>query len=149
MPMASRKKLAALEKLREFFRSEVQTEVRSGFARLARVPDTHVIAKMRYYSLLGELDKLAFLDCCAHWASSSYGFVVGACRLSPENHPFFLKWSRGPNWYRILDNVRSVPLLRTMVQQYKIDRHNKIHSHVTRAEFRHASSIRSVKAREL
>jgi hypothetical protein len=36
-----------------------------------------------------------------------------------------------------------------MVQQYKIDRHNRVQRSVTREQFEHASAVRSVKAPEL
>ena len=52
-------------------------------------------------------------------------------------------------WTRDFDDVKSVPLLRSMVQQYKIDRHNRVQSSVTREQFEHASAVRSVKAPEL
>jgi hypothetical protein len=147
--MASAKQLTAMKKLREFFHSEIQAEVRSGFARLARVPDSHVGDKLRYYGLLNKRDNRAFLDCSAHWASVYYEFVLKAPRQNLTDHPFFSQWSGGPSWNRDFDNVRSVPLLRSMVQQYKIDLHNKVPSHVTKGQFEHASSIRSIKAPEL
>lgn len=147
--MASAKQLRALKKLREFFRSEIDLEVRSGFARLVRIPESHVVDRLHYYGLLSEGDKRAFLDCCAHWASAYYGFVIKMPRQSLTDHPFFSKWSRGPSWNRNFDDVRSVPLLRSMVQQYKIDQYNKVHSHVTKEQFERASSVRSVKAPEL
>jgi hypothetical protein len=149
--MASAKQLTALKKLREFLRSEIQAEVESGFARLARIPESHVVDKLRYYVSLSEDDKRAFLDCCAHWAGASYGFVVKIPlgQLSLADHPFFLKWSRGPSWNRDFDDVKSVPLLRSMVQQYKMDLHRKVPSSVTKAQFEHASSVRSIKAPEL
>src|SRR5882672_1867914 len=133
--MASAKQLSTLKKLREFFHSEIQAEARSGFARLVRVPDSHVVEKLHYYGLLGEADKRAFLDCSTHWASAYYGFLIKMPRLSLTDHPFFSHWSQGPSWNRDFDDVRSVPLLRSMVQQYKIDLHNKVHSHVTKAQF--------------
>ncbi len=55
--MASSKQLAALKKLQEFFRSEIQAEVQAGFARLVQIPDSHVIDKLRYYGSLSEGDK--------------------------------------------------------------------------------------------
>jgi hypothetical protein len=138
-----------VKKLREFFHSEIHTEMQSGFARLVRVPEARVVDKLRYYGLLSEVDKRAFLDCSAHWASAYYGFVIGMPRLSLTEHPFFSKRSRGPSWNRDFDNPRSVPLLRSMVQQYKIDLHNRVSSHVTKRQFEHASSIRSIEAPEL
>ena len=149
--MASAKQLDALRKLREFLRSGIEEEVRSGFARLAQIPESHVVDKLRYYGSLSEADKRAFLDCCAHWAGAYYGFVVKIPigQLSLTDHPFFTKWSQGPNWNRDFNDLRSVPLLRSMVQQYKIDLHRKVHSSVTKDQFEHASSIRSIKALEL
>jgi len=47
------------------------------------------------------------------------------------------------------NSERSVPLLRTMVQQYKIDQHRGNPSCVSKKQFEYASSIRSVKAPEL
>lgn len=52
-------------------------------------------------------------------------------------------------WTRDFDDVKSIPLLRSMVQQYKIDRHNKVQSHVTKKQFERAAAVRSVKAPEL
>jgi hypothetical protein len=60
--MARSKGLAALEKLHEFFRSEIQAEVTSGFARLVRMPDSHVVDKLRYYGSLSETD-ISCPDC--------------------------------------------------------------------------------------
>lgn len=147
--MCSSREIAKLNELKKFFLSEIATEVRSGFARLLRIPDSDVLKKLHYYSLLNEADKQAFLDCSAHWASRYYGFVVGAPRHSLTDHPFFSHWSQGPGWNRDFNDIRSVPLLRARVQQYKIDLHNKVPSHVTKEQFEQASSTRSVKAPEL
>ena len=149
--MASTKQLAALKRLREFLRCEIEEEVRSGFARLARIPESHVVDKLRYYGFLNESDKRDFLDCCAHWASAYYGFVVKIPlgQLSLTDHPFFNRWSQGPSWNRNFDDVRSVPLLRSMVQQYKMDLHRRVPSSVTKEQFERASSVRSIKAPEL
>ena len=138
-----------IKRLQNFFRTEIETEVQSGFARLARVPDSYVQSKLQYYHSLGELDRMAFLDCSAYWASVHYGFVVNAPRMEPTAHPFFDRWSHGPRWNTDWDNVKSVPHLRAMVQQYKIDQHHKIPSNVTKTQFERASSIQSVKAPEL
>lgn len=147
MPTGSQ--VAAFKRLQEFFDSEIQSEVRSEFARLVRIPESHVVEKLRYYSLLGESDKHSFLDCCAYWASAYYSFVINLPQVSLTDHPFFSKWSQGPSWNRDFDNEKSVPLLRSMVQQYKMDLHKKVHSHVTKEQFERASSIRSIKAPEL
>src|SRR5437899_1441746 len=101
--MPTARQLAVLKRLQEFFRSEIQAEVRSEFARLARIPDSSVVDKLRYYSGLSEGEKRAFLDCCAHWATAHYGFVVKMPRLDLADHPFFSKWSQGPRWHTNLD----------------------------------------------
>ena len=139
----------SLKRLQDFFRAEIETEVQSGFARLERIPDSLVASKLRFYRSLGQVDRLAFLDCCSYWASTHYGFVIGAPRILPTDHPFFDKWSSGHQWNTDWDNVKSVPRLRAMVQQYKIDQHRKSPSSVTTAQFERASSIRSIKAPEL
>jgi hypothetical protein len=142
--------IAPSEELLDFFRREFQAEQNSGFARISRVPDSYVMANLRYYRSLGEADRAAFIDCCAHWAHANYGFVIGAPRFDHTLHPFFSRWHR-PNdtndWD--LTHKRNVPLLRSMVSQYKMDMHRGVPSCITKAEFKYASSIRSVKAPEL
>ncbi|HYL10806.1 MAG TPA: hypothetical protein VEU31_08720 [Candidatus Acidoferrales bacterium] len=143
--------MAPSKKLLNFFRREFQMEERSGFARLKRVPDSHVTANLRYYSSLGEVDKIAFADCSAHWAHVCYGFVVGAPKCDHTQHPFFSKWKssnplRNHDWDA---EMRSVPYLRAMVQTYKMDMHRGVSSYVTKEQFDYASSVRPVKAPEL
>lgn len=137
------------KRLQEFFRSEIETEVQSGFARIERIPDSHVQSNLNYYRSLGQSDRTAFLECSAYWASVHYGFVINTPKMVPTAHPFFDKWSSGPQWNTNWDNVKSVPHFRAMVQQYKIDQHRNAPSSVTRSQFERASSIRSVKAPEL
>src|SRR5436190_16604442 len=135
-------------KLLDLFRREFQIEEDTGFARLSRVPDSHVMAKLAHYRSLGQGDRLLFADCCAHWAHACYGFVVGAPAFDHTQHPFFSEWSRtlisGSR-----DTRRSVPLLRSVVQQYKSDTKRGVPSCVTKEEFEYASAIRSVKAPDL
>lgn len=147
--MASNSTAMKLARLRDFFLSETKVEVESGFTRLKRIPSSHVINKLRFFAALNTEEQAAFLDCSAYWASVQYGFVVKMNRLDPATHPFFLKWNQGPMWTRDFDDVKSVPLLRSMVQQYKIDLHNRVKSHVTKGQFERAAAVRSVKAREL
>jgi hypothetical protein len=147
--MASKSTASKLAALQSFFLSKVKQEVASGFSRLKRVPSSQVIEKMRFFATLDADDQSAFLDCCSYWASVHYGFVVQMDRLNPTAHPFFSRWSRGPMWTRDFDDVKSVRLLRSRVQQYKIDRHNRVQSSVTKEQFEHASAVRSVKAPEL
>lgn len=142
--------MTSFNRLHDFFRSEIQEEAQSDFARLERIPDSRVVAKLEYYRSLGQVDRLAFLDCCAYWASARYGFVVNVPqKVTPKTHPFYEKWSSGPRLSKDWDKVRSVPFLRAVVQQYKIDRYQKSPSTVTRAQFERASAACSVKAPEL
>ena len=137
-----------VNRLLNFFLREIDAEEAAGFPRLSRVPDSHVESQLAYYQSLGETDRLAFLDCCAHWACWYYGFAVNAPRTRQFQHPFFDRWNpvrRG----EFSDPRRSVPLLRAAVQQYKIDARRGVASCVSEEEFRVASTVRSVKAPEL
>ena len=147
--MTLSKQMVAFKRLQGFFRSEVEAEVRSGFARLGRIPDSRVGNKVRYYGSLSESDKLSFLDCCAYWASAHYGFVIDMPRIALTDHPFFSKWARGSDLNRDFDNVKSVLHQRWAVQQYKMDLHRKVPSIITKEQFEYASSLRSIKAPEL
>lgn len=140
------------KKLLNFFRHEFRAEEKSGFARLQYVPDSRVASKLRYYKSLDKADRAGFADYCAHLAHNSYSFVLGAAKLHIAQHPFYSKekeWldarASNTNW----NAERSVPLLRAMVQQYKIDRHRRTPSSVSKEQFEYASSVRSVKAPEL
>src|SRR5260370_35218819 len=95
--MATARQLTAFKRLQEFFDSEIQSEVRSGFARLGRIPESHVVEKLRYYGLLGERDKRAFLDFCPYGASAYYSFVIKLPRMSLQDQPFFTKLPQVPS----------------------------------------------------
>lgn len=135
-------------RLINFFLREIDAEAQAGFPRLSRIPDSHVSAQLGYYRSLGEDDRRAFRDCCAHWASACYGFVVNAPRIDCTKHPFFDRW-RPAGRGDVYGVRRSVPLLRAVVQQYKIDAHRGVPSSVSEEQFRFASSVRPVNAREL
>ena len=140
--------MAELTRLLDFFLREITAEEAAGFTRLSRVPDSLVTSQLAYYRSLSQGDRHSFRDYCAHWACACYGFVVGAPRIDHTNHPFFDRWipvSRSePSGLR-----RSVPLLRTAVQQYKIDAHRGVPSCVSDEDFKFASSVRSIKATQL
>ncbi len=104
--------------------------------------------KLHFYESLSESDKTAFIDCSAYFACARYCFVVGKPRFDHTQHPFFGRWrsvSRMGEWL----TKKSVPILRSMVGQYKMDMKRGVQSHVTKDQFEYASSIRSVKAPEL
>src|SRR5438477_11313675 len=112
--------MAASTRLLNFFLGEIEAEERAGFPRLGRIPDSGAMAKLRYYRSLGEKDRYAFRECCAHWACSRFGFVIGTPPIDPTQHPFFEKWLAagiGTDF----GIRRSVPHLRAAIQQYKVD----------------------------
>jgi hypothetical protein len=141
------------KKLLDFIRREFQMEEDLGFTRLTRVPDSRVAGKLRYYFSLPKADRMAFADYLAHTSCNHYAFVVGATHFDLRKHPSaYLEkaWLdtralSAPDW----NSVKSVPLLRAMVQTYKIDQHRGTQSCVSKKQFEYASSIRSIKAPEL
>jgi hypothetical protein len=140
------------EKLLHFFLQEFKAEEKSDFARLRRVPDSRAESKLRYYISLGKADRAGFADYCAHSAHNFFGFVVDAPALNLTQHPSFANVSAWQNIRALAtdwSSEKSVPLLRAMVQQYKIDQHRGNPSSVSKKQFDYASSIRSVKAPEL
>lgn len=134
--------------LLDFFRCEIEAEERGDFVRLARVPDSHVMARLGYYRSLTHGDREGFRDYGAHWAAACYGFVIGAPRIDPTPHPLYERWRAAGSDMRVALR-RSVPLLRAVVQQYKIDAARGVPSSVSKEELEVASSVRSIKAPEL
>lgn len=140
-------------KLLDFIRGEFEAEERLHFARIRRVPDSRVAEKLKYYLSLSKTEQAGFADYLAHAAHNRYAFVVGAGNFELPNHPFRhiekrrldVRALTPPDW----DSVESVPFLRAMVQQYKIDQHRGTESSVTKRQFERASSIHSIKAPEL
>lgn len=137
------------ERLLDFFRLELQLEEESGFSRLGRVPDSRVSDKLKHYKTLSEAEREEFKECAAQWSYSAHAYVVDAPEIDHKQHPYYYRWLRTPSTMLDSEDLRNVPLLRTMVQQYKIDKHRGVRSHVTEGQFAYASSIRSVKAPEL
>jgi hypothetical protein len=60
--------MAESSQLFNFFLSEIDAEVRAGFPRLSRIPDSFVVARLPYYESLNDDERQAFRDCCAHYA---------------------------------------------------------------------------------
>jgi hypothetical protein len=137
------------EKLLELLRHEIDTEEASGFARLSRVPESRVFDKLKHYKTLSRPEQEAFKDCAAHSSYNQYAFLVEADELDPKQHPYYYAWLRTPSTLLSADDIRDVPLLRAMVQQYKIDKHRGVPSHVTEKQFAYAASIQAIKAPEL
>jgi hypothetical protein len=138
--------------LHSFFRGEFDSEANSGFARLSRVPDTHVRHFLDYYRSLNAHDQDSLADAASLWATLSfapdaqleYREMLGA-------HPAWKSWryemamgrERDPHYYY------SVPLLRTCIAQAKTDRARLSASTVPKELEDYAVSIKSVKAPEL
>src|SRR5258706_5714901 len=119
--------MADAQALHKFLRGEFDTEARSGFARLRRVPDTHVRHFLDYYRSLNATEQDALAEASTLW---------GTLRLfgrRPSGHHETLKtnlaWERWRH-ERVMGRGRdphyyySIPLLRTCVAQAKIDRAN-------------------------
>lgn len=134
------------QRLIEFFRQEFRSEEDAGFPRIGRVPDSHVMARVEYYRSLSIEDRSQFVDCTAHWAAAYHAFVIDAALSDPKQHPFFERWS-ATDWFVMQgqpvfsDTRKSVPLLRAVIAQYKIDLQRSTQSHITEDEFRYAETI--------
>jgi hypothetical protein len=131
----------------DFFLREIATEEEANFPRLSRIPDSRVLATLTHYKSLDDSEREAFRNCAAHVAHRDCGFVIDAPDIDLTQHPYFEKWRHAG--IRYVENRHSVPLLRAMVQQYKIDAHRSIPSCISKDDFDFASSVRSVKALEL
>ena len=136
------------EKLIAFFRAEIDAEEQWGFPRLHRIPERFLQDRLNHYRELSDTDKELYKDCSATFAAACHRFVVDAPDIDHKKHPYYERWSTFK--HTLLDDpkLRSVPLFRAMIQQYKIDRHRGVPSSVTEAQFALASSIHPVKLAE-
>jgi len=93
---------------------------------------------------------LAFADCSAHWAHAAYGFLIGAPGFDHAQHPYYRQWSYSFGTH-YASTRRGIPLLRAVVQQYRIDTQKGAQSRISRAEFQETASAldRSMNAPEL
>jgi hypothetical protein len=159
------------DKLLAFFRSEFHAEESTGFARLKRVPDSYAQEGLAWYQSLSAADRASFVDCAAHYAAGNYGFVIvterpqmaallrsgelrdlqtvlGAIleeKVDHTKHPFLERWADPGNRFRFRTG-RNVMLLRTMVQQYKMDKKRGMPSCISERDFQIAESMRDIKA---
>jgi len=135
-----------------FLRGEFEAEAVGGFARLRRIPDTHVRHFLDYYASLDAGRRDALADASTLW---------GALRLAGNydkdawdalnSLPARREWlnemtmgvGRDPHFYY------SVPILRTCVAQAKIDRMHGKPASVPADIEEYALSVKSVKAPEL
>ena len=138
--------------LHRFLRGEFDAEARSGFARLRRIPDTHVRHFLDYYQSLSADDQDALADASTLWGTLRLaGRAASVYQDALKNHPAWERWNhelvlgcgRDPHYYF------SVPSLRACIAQANIDRAKGKPSSVPRELEEYAASIRSVKASDL
>jgi hypothetical protein len=136
------------EKLISFFRSEIDAEERWGFPRLNRIPDHSLQERLSHYRELKGPEKERYKDCSATFAAAGHTFVVDTPRIDHAKHPYFDRWRTYAHTLLDDPNLRSVPLFRAMIQQYKIDKYRGVPSSVSESQFALATSIRPVKLPE-
>lgn len=136
------------EKLIAFFRAEIDAEERWGFPRLNRIPEYFLQDRLNHYRGLNDTEKERYKDCSATFAAACHTFVVDAPGIDHTKHRYFDQWQAFKKTLLDDPNLRSVPLFRAMIQQYKIDKHRGVPSSVSDAQFALASSIRPVELRE-
>ena len=64
--------------------------------------------------------------------------------INHNQHPYFRHWTEYKKTLCDDPKYRCVPIFRSMIQQYKIDKHRGVPSSVSEAQFALASSIRRV-----
>jgi len=136
------------QKLIAFFRAEIDAEEKWGFPRLSRIPDQFLQDRLNHYRGLSDAEKERYKDCSATFAAAGHTFVVNVPRFQHTEHPYFHHWQAFKKTLLDDPDLRSVPLFRAMIQQYKIDRHRGVASSVSEAQFALACSIHPVKLPE-
>jgi hypothetical protein len=131
-----------------FFALRLTQKSSGAFPRLNRVPESFLQDRLNHYRELSDTEKECYKDCAATFAAAGHTFVVDAPSIDHTKHPYFDRW--GTFNKTLLDdpNLRSVPLFRAMIQQYKIDKHRGGPSSVSEAQFALACSIHPVKLPE-
>jgi hypothetical protein len=136
------------QKLIAFFRAEIEAEEQWGFPRLNRIPEHLLQARLNHYRGLSDAEKERYKDCSATFAAACHTFVVNAPSIQHTEHPYFHYWQAFKQTLLDDPTLRSVPLFRSMIQQYKIDKHRGVPSSVSEVQFALACSIRPVKPPE-
>jgi hypothetical protein len=132
------------KKLIAFFRAEINAEEQWGFPRLNRIPESFLQDRLNHYRGLSDAEKERYKDCSATFAAACHTFVVDAPGIDHTKHPYFDRWQAYKKTLLDDPHLRSVPLFRAMIQQYKIDKHRGAPSSVSEAQFALACSIRPV-----
>lgn len=113
------------EKLIAFFRAEIDTEEQWGFPRLNRIPESFLQDRLNHYRGLSDSEKERYKDCSATFAAASHAYVVDAASIDHTKHSYYARWREFKKTLMDDPNFRSVPILRAMVQQYKIDKYRE------------------------
>jgi hypothetical protein len=141
--------MADVQALHTFLRGEFDAEAQSSFARLKRVPDTHVQKFLDYYRSLNAADQDDLADASTLWGALHLAGPAG------DGHGFDAKtrsaWERWRYERVMMTSYRyqSVSELRACVAQAKMDRANGKPPTVPKELEEYAASIRSVKAPDL
>jgi hypothetical protein len=143
--------MANAQALHQFLREEFDTEARTGFGRLSRVPDTKVRHFLDYYRSLNTTDQDALADASTLWGTLRLlGSRPSANLENLKTNLAWEKWSREALMGSVRDpHYYSASLLRTCLAQAKIDRAKGKPLSVPRELEAYAASIRSVKTPEL
>jgi hypothetical protein len=136
------------EKLIAFFRAEIDAEEKWGFPRLNRIPEHFLQDRLDHYRGLSDAEKEPYKDCSATFAAACHIFVVDAPSIEHTKHPYFDRWQAFKKTLSDDPRFKSVPLFRSMIQQYKIDKLRGVQSSVSEAQFALACSIHPVKLPE-
>jgi hypothetical protein len=136
------------QELIAFFRAEIDAEEQWGFPRLNRIPEHFLQDRLNHYRGLSDSEKDCYKDCAATFAAAGHTFVVDAPSIDHTKHPYFDRWRAFKK--TLLDDpcLRSVPLFRAMIQQYKFDKHRGVPSSVSDAQLALACSVHPVKLPE-
>jgi hypothetical protein len=143
--------MADIRSIHRFLRAEFDAEARAGFARLARVPDTHVRHFLDYYRSLNSQDQDALADASTLWATLRLAPDAGPeYQESLETHTAWSSWRNEMTMGAFRDiRYYSIPSLRVSMAQAKIDRQRGAAASVSKELEDYAASVRSVRAPEL
>lgn len=148
--MAEPDNLEVVFRLLEFFREEFRREEEAGFPLLSKIPDTMLAAQLAYYKGLRPVDRADYVDYMAHRACGGFDWLVGVPPIDHTKHSFFPRcseWLLSANRYWNIG--RSVPHLRALISQFKLDTKRDGVSRIPQEQFDQASAMKPIKAPEL
>jgi hypothetical protein len=143
--VAKSRRIDARDRLIDFFRTEIDEEEKWGFPRLSRIPESFLQDRLKHYRKLGAAEKERYKDCSATFAAAGHTFIIKSPDIDHTQHPYYHEWRAFRKTLSDDPDFRSVPIFRSMIQQYKIDKHRGVSSSVSDAQFAFACSIRPIK----